>query len=273
MGPIAKILKKQLTGHVYRSTFYYFYPKITHMPLLRQVPNLISLLNLLCGVLAVIFAVHNNLAIAALFVLAGIFFDFFDGLAARLLGVQGDLGKQLDSLADVVTSGVAPGIVMFQLLGGDQADFFTTAFSDEGNLLPFLGLLIPLSAAYRLANFNIDARQSTSFIGLPTPAAALLVVSLPLISTYQPTASLQGLIDSNWFLIAVTLLVVHLMNAPLALFSLKFQHFTWKDNRLKGIFLLCSLCALCLWQLIAIPVIIVGYILLSVLGNYWPVKK
>ena len=128
--------------------------------------------------------------IAVLFVLLGIFFDFFDGLAARVLNVGSELGKQLDSLADMVTSGVAPGIIMYQLiLNSMNQNSFATTFVEKGNiatwdfsdiqLLPFIGFILPLAAAYRLANFNLDERQSTSFIGLPTPAMAIFVISLP----------------------------------------------------------------------------------------------
>ncbi|CEN46406.1 Phosphatidylserine synthase (fragment) [Capnocytophaga canimorsus] len=149
----------------------------------KHVPNCITLLNLLCGCIAVIFAVKNQLQWAGLFVALGIFFDFFDGFFARLLHVKSDLGLQLDSLADMVTSGLTPGIVMFQLLS--YSHFVEENTSLTTTLLPYFGLIITLASAYRLANFNIDSRQTTGFIGLPTPANALFILSLPLILLYQ----------------------------------------------------------------------------------------
>lgn len=133
----------------------------------KHIPNLITLGNLFCGTIATIFAVQANYEFAALFVVFGIVFDFFDGFAARLLNVSGELGKQLDSLADMVTSGVVPGIIMYHLLDND---------SSEVSALKYIGLLLTLGACYRLAKFNIDTRQSDSFIGLPTPAMCLFVI-------------------------------------------------------------------------------------------------
>ena len=163
------------------------------MTLKKHIPNLITLLNLLSGTIAVFFAVKEQLVLASFFVFLGIFFDFFDGLVARVLNVQGELGKQLDSLADVVTSGVVPGIVLLQLISasltkgswkmgsGLITDLVTKDFFNSTFLISITGLLFTLGAAYRLAKFNIDERQTSSFIGLPTPAAALVVLSLPLV--------------------------------------------------------------------------------------------
>jgi len=194
-------------------------------------------------------AVSDRLVEAALFVLLGIFFDFFDGLVARLLNVQAELGKQLDSLADVVTSGVVPGIVMFQLVMkslhkdwmdgisceiGNWMTFEETAnITLEGtkiHLLPFVGLLLTLAAAYRLANFNIDERQTTSFIGLPTPAMALFILSLPVILVYEDSEFIKNLILNKYVLIAITVILSFLMNAEIPLFSLKFKNFSIKNN-------------------------------------------
>ena len=144
------------------------------MNLKKHIPNFLTLLNLLCGCIAIVFIADSRFDWAFYFVCLGIFFDFFDGFLARKFGVAGPLGVQLDSLADMVTSGVAPGFVMVKLL--ENQDFF------EGqSYWTYLGFIITLGACYRLANFNIDTRQSDSFIGLPTPANALFVMSLPLI--------------------------------------------------------------------------------------------
>ena len=160
----------------------------------------------------------NKLEFTAIFVFLGIFFDFFDGLAARLLDVKSELGLQLDSLADMITSGLVPGIVMYQLLnmsqsGGWNLDMFGA--SSEINLIALSGFIITLSSAYRLAKFNIDEDQVSSFIGLPTPANALLILSLPLILLYQDNMVLNEIILNEWFLIGLTLLSAYLLNLSL----------------------------------------------------------
>lgn len=212
--------------------------------------------------------------IAALFVLLGIFFDFFDGLAARLLNVGSELGKQLDSLADMVTSGVAPGIVMYQLiLASLNQNSFATTFVEKGNiatwnisdiqLLPFIGFLLPVAAAYRLANFNLDERQSIAFIGLPTPAMALFAISLPLVLMYSEISFFNNLLNNSYFLILVTLLLSLVMNAELPLFSLKFKNFSLKNNWVEILFIILAIIGLITVKFVAIPLIIVLYILLS----------
>jgi CDP-diacylglycerol--serine O-phosphatidyltransferase len=246
------------------------------MTLKRQIPNVITLLNLLSGTIAVYFAANNSLELAAYFVLLGIFFDFFDGFAARLLNVQGELGKQLDSLADIVTSGVAPGLVMVQLLlkslENTSWDFSMPINSD--NILfsvPFLisliGLLITLGAGYRLAKFNLDERQTSSFIGLPTPAAALVVISFPLILLYANNTFSKIVIENTGFLIGITLILTFLMNAEIPLFSLKFKNFGWKKDSIKVIFIVITVLCMVIIKFMAIPIIIIVYVILSLIEN------
>ena len=242
------------------------------MNIKRSIPNIFTLLNLLSGTIAVIFAVQGQLVIAAYLVFLGIFFDFFDGFFARLLNVQGELGKQLDSLADVVTSGVVPGIVLFQLLKSKNAIeiFNTEIVSWQTNVvefLPFICLAVTLAAAYRLAKFNIDERQTSSFIGLPTPAAALVVLSLPLILEYSAFETASVIIQNKWFLIILTAILCYLMNAEIPLFSLKFKNYTWKDNKVKFIFIILTAILLVIFQFIAIPMIILLYVFISLLTN------
>ena len=244
----------------------------------RQIPNILTLLNLFSGTIAVFFAVKEQLVLAAVFVFLGIFFDFFDGFAARLLNVQGELGKQLDSLADVVTSGVVPGIVMFQLISKSVynknwvavdfnevisiGDFFNSTF-----LISLIGFLIPLAAAFRLAKFNIDERQTSSFIGLPTPAAALVVLSLPLILEYGTNEITTTIILNLWFLIVLTLVICYIMNAEITLFSLKFKDYSWKNNKVKFIFIVLTAVLCVLFQFTAIPMVILLYVLASSIEN------
>lgn len=245
----------------------------------RHVPNIITLLNLLCGAIATIFAVQGNLIMAALFVALGIFFDFFDGLAARLLDVKSEVGLQLDSLADMITSGLVPGIVMFQLLKralpGDALP--ASEWAEAGTwwewnfpALALVGLLIAAASGYRLAKFNIDDRQTDSFIGLPTPANALLILSLPLILAYQPNPWAVGLILNEWFLIGLTLLSCFMLNAEVPLFALKFSDWSFKANKLRYLFLAYCLLMIILFQFIAIPLIIISYVIVSLI---FPAEK
>ena len=238
----------------------------------RHIPNLLTLGNLLCGTIATIFVIKGDFVGAAILVLVGIIFDFFDGFVARMLKVQGELGKQLDSLADMVTSGVVPGIVMLQLLISaldvDAASYFgIDKYGATGSNLPYIGLLLTLGAGYRLANFNIDTRQSDSFIGLPTPAMTLFVVSLPLIMEYSSQMFFVDLIGNSYFLIVLTILLTFLMNAEIPLFALKFKTFGFKENALKYVFLLVSILMLIILRFVAIPLIILLYVILSVGNN------
>lgn len=245
----------------------------------RFIPNFITLCNLLFGSIAVIFAIQGNLATAAGFVVLGIFFDFFDGLAARAFKVESPVGKELDSLADVITSGLAPGIIMMQLLSMSSQDTIpqslweaTSLSLTSGVYLPLLGLLITLASAYRLAKFNVDERQTSSFIGLPTPANALWILSLPLILIYQPSELATLIILNKWVLIFLTLLSCYLLNAPLKLFSLKFKTRSFKSNSLRYMFLIVSVVMLILLWFVAVPFIILVYLLLSLLAKREVVK-
>ena len=234
------------------------------MTLKKYIPNLLTLGNLFCGTLATIFAVQSDFVAAGLFVVIGIVFDFFDGFAARLLKVSGELGKQLDSLADMVTSGVVPGIIVYQLFIENNSNLVA---SNILSYLPFLGLILTLGAGYRLAKFNIDTRQTDSFIGMPTPAMSLFVISLPLIQEYSTFEFAQNLIANNYFLIAITLVLTYLMNAEISLFSLKFKSYSVKNNLMKYLFLVLSLGMLISLQFLSIPLIILLYVFLSVISN------
>ena len=234
------------------------------MKIKKHIPNFLTLGNLLCGTLATIFAVQSDFSLAGIFVVIGIFFDFLDGFVARLLKVSGELGKQLDSLADMVTSGVVPGIIMSKLIQDNlisRTNSFDTAVLD----ISIIGLILTLSACYRLAKFNLDIRQSDSFIGLPTPAMSLFVISLPLIQTHTDIKIVQDLISNNYFLIGVTWFLSYLMNAEIPLFSLKFKEYSFKNNWIKYIFLLTSLILIVTLNFISIPIVILLYVFLSLI--------
>lgn len=242
--------------------------------MLKQIPNIITSLNLLSGSVAVMFVLSGELVTAAVFVFLGIFFDFFDGLAARLLNAHSDIGLQFDSLADMITSGIVPGFFMVQLLSraltGDYFNISDVFADDRWNAsyesyLPLVGLVIVLASGYRLAKFNVDTRQTSGFIGLPTPANTLLIISFALILELENVAWANEVILNQWFLLAMALVSSILLNAEIPLFSLKFKKLTAAGNAKRYVFLLFSLVALLFLKFLAIPLIIVVYILLSLL--------
>ena len=231
------------------------------MSIKKHIPNIITLLNLFSGCIAVVFAANKDFEMAFLFVSIGIFLDFFDGFFARLFKVSGQLGLQLDSLADMVTSGLVPGLVMFQMLSAAED------MADLPMFFPYLGFIITLGSCYRLANFNIDTRQTDSFIGLPTPANALFILSLPLVLKYSESIIILEILINPWVLLAVTLFSAYILNAEIPLFSLKVKNFTFKKNAIQIVFLLVSVLLLVFFQFAGIPLLILFYVLLSVINN------
>jgi CDP-diacylglycerol--serine O-phosphatidyltransferase len=234
------------------------------MNIKKHIPNLITLLNLFSGCIALVFALNKDFDLAFYFVCLGIFLDFFDGFFARLFKVSSPLGLQLDSLADMVTSGVVPGVVMYQMIANSSA--FPTMNSDIV-FYPFLGFIITLGSCYRLANFNIDTRQTDSFIGLPTPANALFILSLPLVLKYSDSIIILELLTNHWLLMVITLFSAYILNAEIPLFSLKIKKFNITDNVLQIVFLSLSFVFLLFFEFLGIPMVIIFYVLLSVLNN------
>lgn len=223
----------------------------------KQIPNLITLGNLLCGVLACYLGSVDHYRNASILICAGIFLDFFDGMAARLLKVPSEIGKQLDSLADVVTSGVAPGLIMMGILTHGQFE-----------KLCLVALMIPLFAAYRLAKFNVDTRQSHSFRGLPAPANAMIWVGIAL-DGWKPDLLFGWQDAAILFTIAVTCI---LMVCDLPMFSLKFNFhdMSWKQNRTQYIFLTgCAVIIALTHNWYAISIIIGWYVALSIATIKW----
>lgn len=247
------------------------------MQIKKYIPNSITLLNLLCGSIAVIFAVNNHFVTASLFVFLGIFFDFFDGLLARKFNVQSELGLQLDSLADMVTSGLVPGIMLYKLLAlASDSPALSSAVEWSETMhwsgfkmtwLPIIGLFVTLASAYRLAKFNLDEDQQTYFKGLPTPANTLLIMSLPLILEFQNNDTINQIILNQWFLIALTFLSCYLLNSNIKLFALKFKEYSFKNNAMRYVFIILSVVLLIVLHFAAIPLIILVYILLSLLSK------
>lgn len=245
------------------------------MSIKSQIPNIITLLNLFSGCIALVFAFQHEFELAFYFVSLGIFFDFFDGFFARMFKVQSELGLQLDSLADMVTSGVVPGVVMFQLLlssFGEKSVINVHSWDNSVMILPFLGFIITLGSCYRLANFNIDTRQTDSFIGLPTPANALFILSLPLVIQYSDIDFVTTSLQSAPVLLGITALSAFMLNAEIPLFALKIKDFSFQKNILQIVFLAISVILLLLLKYLAIPVVIVFYVLLSVFNNVFAKK-
>ena len=238
------------------------------MAIKKHIPNIITLLNLFCGCIAVTFVVQQQFEMAFYFVCLGIFLDFFDGFFARLFQVASPLGLQLDSLADMVTSGVVPGLTMFYMMleafGLQISDPFTGQYA-----LAFLGFLVTLGSCYRLANFNIDTRQTDSFIGLPTPANALFILSLPLVIRHFDSFMLFELLSNYGVLLAISIGSAYILNAEIPLFSLKVKKLTVKDNKLTFFFLAVSLLLLVTLQFLGIPLVILFYVFLSIINNKW----
>lgn len=217
----------------------------------KHIPNAITCANLFSGCIGVVFAFKGDLQTAAYFVLLSGIFDFFDGMVARLLNVKSAIGKELDSLADMVSFGFLPGVVMFQLL---KVSDFSSPY------LPYLGFIITVFSALRLAKFNIDERQTEEFIGLNTPMNTLFIVSLPFIAVDYPT-----IIGSSILLIAITAITSFLLVSELKIFSLKFSNMAWAKNKFKFIFLILSALLIVFLKFAAIPFVLVIYIALSVL--------
>ena len=224
----------------------------------KHIPNFITCLNLFSGCVALYFIFQNELVYASYLVGLAAVFDFLDGMVARVLGAYSEIGKQLDSLADVISFGVVPGAMMFMLLTRAEGEFFIPE-----TILPFAGFIITVFSALRLAKFNIDTRQTTSFIGLPTPACAIFVASLPLILASGDLLFFEVILNPL-VLFATTLILSFLLVAELPLFALKFKNVTWADNSVRFIFVGLSVILLALLNFAAIPLIIVLYIVLSI---------
>ncbi|MEZ7838530.1 MAG: CDP-diacylglycerol--serine O-phosphatidyltransferase [Flavobacteriales bacterium] len=223
----------------------------------KLIPNLLTISNLICGCIALYFTFHNNLVFAAYLIGLSALFDFMDGAVARLLKVSGPMGRELDSLADMVSFGVVPGSVVFHLLEASSMSSYS-----------FVALLIPALSAYRLAKFNIDERQTDGFIGLNTPANTLFFISFPLISHFQADHFLNSWIAIPELLILLTVLMSIAMVSEIPLFAFKFKNLKFADNKLRFSFIGLTVVLLGLLQFAAIPLLVLLYLLLSIVNQY-----
>lgn len=248
---------------------------------MKQIPNLFTLLNLFFGCIAIVFTLQNGILIsvsaegtelldipekiwmASLFIGIAAVVDFLDGFVARLFNATSEMGKQLDSLADVVSFGVAPAMIIYQFLRLSFAQ-------EEGGLdVSFLWLLpafvLPCAAAWRLARFNLDKSQSYSFKGMPVPAVGLFVASLPLIYWNVNEAWVFSLLLNKWFLYAIVFVLSYLMVSTLPLMAMKFKDYSIKHNIPRYLLIIIAALSIVLLKWLAVPVIVVAYVLLSLL--------
>jgi len=244
MDHLLQLALKKESIHFYNNDF-----------ILRHLPNILTLGNLLVGSIGIILVFKGMPELGASMIWVAALLDFFDGFAARLLKVHSDLGKQLDSLADLVSFGLLPSILVYYLL--DQHFPQST--------LPFIGLAIVIFSALRLAKFNIDTRQSEEFIGLPTPANALFFSVLPWFNDYNITFAEN--FTNPYAVIVLTVIFSLMLVAPVRLFSLKIKQFSWSAGKYQFILIILSLVLIFWMQLVAIPLIIFLYIILSLVRH------
>ena len=236
--------------------------------IIRNIPNYITIANLFCGVLSIISTFSNQLSLAAFFIFLGVFLDFFDGFFARLLKIENEFGLQLDSLADLVTSGLAPSFILFKLLNANNTTQLFGEFSFETpfSSISLIAFLIPIFAALRLANFNIDKNQKNSFIGLPTPMTAIFIASIPLIKS----EFFNSIYSNTSTLCIISVVLSILMISKLNLFSIKVnfqENLSSQLNMMRLFMLISSLILLFFFNLAAIPFIVVLYVILSIINN------
>lgn len=237
--------------------------------MIKHLPNFMTLMNLFCGCLAIISLTNGNFENAGILVVIAGILDFFDGFVARLVNANSELGKQLDSLADMVTFGVVPGFVLFHLF--NRTMFSLNEISDPiVRLLPYLMFVVTLFSCLRLAKFNIDPRQASYFIGLNTPSNTFLVMSLPFILNHDEFG-LTPYILNPAFLLAFAAVSSFLMVAEIPLLSFKIKSFSWKDAKPQIVLLIGAILFLLTLRFAALPIIILYYIILSLI--YPPHKK
>jgi CDP-diacylglycerol--serine O-phosphatidyltransferase len=246
---------------------------------MKQIPNLFTLLNLVFGCIAIVCILQTGqsivyidpngftswdlpekIVIGSFFIFAAALVDFLDGFVARLFNASSEMGKQLDSLADVVSFGVAPGLILYQMLRISFAGEAGGLDVSVAALLP--AFLIPCAGAWRLARFNIDTTQQYSFKGVPIPAAGIAIASLPLIVHYQQF-NLQEVLLNKWILYGVIVLLSYLMVSTIPLLSLKFKDMSLKNNMAKYILIAIAVIAAILLKWLAIPVVFIAYVIVS----------
>jgi CDP-diacylglycerol---serine O-phosphatidyltransferase len=237
---------------------------------MKHVPNFVTSLSLAAGFIAIIFAANGDLLTASWLILAATIFDFFDGFSARLLKAYSEIGKELDSLADIVSFGVAPAFIIYKLLVPALHDLMPSVSGSGSGLagiLIYIPVLMPVCAALRLAKFNIDTTQTASFKGLPTPANAIAVISVVFAANYTSLPLLKSFTESPAAIIIYTIIISLLMVTNLPLLSLKFKNLMFKGNEGRYILISLVLISLIIFGLSTAPLIIPIYIIVSLISN------
>jgi len=235
------------------------------LKLVKQIPNLLTLTNLFLGCAGIVYVLSGMSYMASYFIFIAAVIDFGDGFVARWLNAASPIGEQLDSLADCVTFGVLPGCIFFNFLENSYAadnDALNT-----GIIFMLPAFLISVFSALRLAKFNIDERQQTSFIGLPTPACAIFTATLPLIAISNQYG-LASLLANKWVLYLLIMALSYLLVARLPMFSLKFKSFDWKSNETRYIFLIASAVLIFTMSYTGLAAVILLYIIMSILQTF-----
>ena len=229
--------------------------------IVRQIPNTLTLLNLLCGSLAVMLAFRDYLLEASILIAAGFLFDLLDGTAARLLKAQSPIGLQLDSLADLITFGLAPAAILFgiQEQVGTEGPF-SISMPTGTLILRLLPFLLTIAAGLRLAKFNIDERQTHQFIGLPTPANGLMVLALPLVLSGQPASFLNTWLANDLFIPVYSVTISYLMISPLRLYSIKIKGLGFQRNKFAFLFIAITLLLLIAFRQTGLFLIVPAYV-------------
>lgn len=235
----------------------------------KEIPNLLTLGNLLAGCIGLYYVMQGNLLFASYCIFISLLCDFLDGFLARLLHAYSELGKELDSLADLVSFGVLPSFILFALV--EQSCGSQCSVGIFGFYKPFMVFSLTLMSAYRLAKFNIDTRQSDSFIGVPTPANGLLIASLPLILQFQPAYS--AYILSFQGLLIYSVLMSYLLVSELPLMAFKFKDWSWSTNKMRYLFLIYCVAILLILKFAAFPILVVSYIVLSFILSFLNTKQ
>lgn len=236
----------------------------------KHIPNFLTSLNVLCGSLAVVLILEGKFTAAVILIMLAAVFDFLDGLTARLLKAYSPIGKELDSLADMISFGLAPGLIMFKLLEislfkEDVLPDLQSNLSVSQTLIIGSAFLIPIFSALRLAKFNVDTRQTNSFIGLPTPANALFISSLALIQEHGTIPSIDGFLLTTPVLLLITFIFSFLLVSEIPMFSLKFKNLSFRYNQTQYIFIALAVILILTLRLYGIAATILLFIAISVM--------
>lgn len=228
----------------------------------RHIPNTITCLNLISGFAAILFAIKGEVTIASWAIAAAMIFDFFDGLSARALKAYSDIGKELDSLADLVSFGVAPAIIIISYLQN----------SCNCTLLNMATVIMPVCAACRLAKFNVDETQKDSFKGLPVPASAIMIITVVIADKFGNSDVAQSILESPALTLILTTILSILMVTRIPLISLKFHNLHFQENSIRFLMLIAMAIGVIIWRWRGLMLIIPIYLIASIIDNIWKVK-